>query len=53
MRISEIVQTEEKKKGLEGKACCKGYRIDLTKMKGGNRVDNCIPIKNEAKEKTK
>lgn len=53
MRFSEIIQTESKKKGLDGKACWKGYRLAGTKMKGGKRVDNCVPIKNEAKEKTK
>ena len=32
----------EKKKGLDGKACWKGYKLAGTKMKGGKRVDNCV-----------
>ena len=32
----------EKQKGLDGKACWKGYKQAGTKMKGGKRVDNCI-----------
>lgn len=32
----------EKKKGLDGKACWKGYKQMGTKMKGGKRVDNCV-----------
>ena len=36
---------EEKKKGLDGKACWDGYKLQGTKMKGGKRVDNCVPIK--------
>ena len=32
----------EKKKGLDGKACWKGYKQLGTKMKGGKRVDNCV-----------
>jgi hypothetical protein len=33
-----------KEKGLDGKACWKGYKIGSpkTKMKGGKRVDNCV-----------
>ena len=36
---------EGKKKGLDGKACWDGYKLQGTKMKGGKRVDNCVPIK--------
>jgi hypothetical protein len=36
------VVTEEKQKGLDGKACWKGYKRIGTKMKGGKRVDNCV-----------
>ena len=36
---------EEKKKGLDGKVCWDGYKLQGTKMKGGKRVDNCVPIK--------
>ena len=33
-----------KKKGLDGKACWKGYKLQGTKMKGGKRVDNCVKM---------
>ena len=33
-----------KAKGVDGKACWKGYRLQGTKMKGGKRVDNCVKI---------
>ena len=36
---------EEKQKGVDGKVCWKGYKRMGTKMKGGKRVDNCVPIK--------
>jgi hypothetical protein len=35
----------EKQKGVDGKVCWKGYKRMGTKMKGGHRVDNCVPIK--------
>jgi hypothetical protein len=35
---------EEKQKGLDGKACWKGYKRMGTKMKGGKRVDNCVKM---------
>jgi hypothetical protein len=38
------VVTEEKQKGLDGKACWKGYKRMGTKMKGGKRVDNCVKM---------
>jgi len=34
----------KKKKGLDGKACWKGYKQMGTKMKGGKRVDNCVKM---------
>ena len=34
-----------KKKGMDGKACWKGYSLRGTKMKGGKRVDNCVKTK--------
>ena len=37
----------EKQKGLDGKACWKGYRRMGTKMKGGKRVDNCVKVKED------
>jgi|TARA_R100000084_G_scaffold88172_1_gene42387 hypothetical protein len=37
-----------KKKGLDGKACWKGFDIPKngpkTKMKGGKKVDNCVKM---------
>ena len=53
MKKSELINiiketlNEQKKKGLDGKACWKGYKLQGTKMKGGKRVDNCV--KNELK----
>ena len=38
---------EGKKKGLDGKACWDGYKLQGTKMKGGKRVDNCVKIKED------
>ena len=32
----------EKEKGLDGKACWKGYKQVGTKMEGGKRVDDCV-----------
>ncbi|MDA8940563.1 hypothetical protein N9H34_00370 [bacterium] len=36
-------QNEEKEKGVDGKACWKGYKRMGTKKKGGKTVDNCVP----------
>ena len=36
--------TEEKEKGVDGKACWKGYKRMGTKKKGGKTVDNCVPM---------
>jgi hypothetical protein len=36
------VITEEKQKGVDGKACWKGYKRMGTKQKGGKTVDNCV-----------
>jgi len=44
MKIIEVIESS-KKKGLDGKACWKGYKLAGTKMKSGRRVDNCVPIK--------
>ena len=56
MRIIEVIESS-KKKGLDGKACWTGYKLAGTKMKGGRRVDNCVPIKKQRtlkhKRKTK
>ena len=34
-----------KAKGMDGKACWKGYSLRGTKMKGGKKVDNCFKNK--------
>ena len=39
---------EEKEKGLDGKACWKGYRLSGTKKKGGKTVDNCVKEEDKA-----
>jgi hypothetical protein len=43
--------SEEKQKGVDGKACWKGYRRMGTKMKGGKRVDNCVKYESKLAEK--
>jgi hypothetical protein len=40
---AERVINEEKQKGVDGKACWKGYKRMGTKKKGGKTVDNCVP----------
>lgn len=35
---------EEKQKGIDGKACWKGYKRMGTKKKGGRTVDNCVKV---------
>ena len=35
---------KSKEKGIDGKACWKGYKLQGTKMKGGKKVDNCVKI---------
>jgi len=37
--------SESKQKGVDGKACWKGYKRMGTKQKGGKTVDNCVKIK--------
>jgi hypothetical protein len=44
------VVNEEKQKGLDGKACWKGYKRMGTKMKGGKRVDNCVKVGEDIEE---
>jgi hypothetical protein len=39
----EII-TEEKQKGVDGKACWKGYKRMGTKQKGDKTVDNCVKV---------
>ena len=38
---------KEKIKGLDGKACWKGYKYAGTKKKGGKTVDNCVPMEED------
>jgi hypothetical protein len=49
-RLSGLYPAEfvEKMKGLDGKACWKGYKQMGTKQKGGKTVDNCVKIKKDA-----
>jgi len=43
--IDEMEDSPMKKaKGMDGKACWKGYKLQGTKMKGGKRVDNCVKM---------
>ena len=41
-------KNEEKEKGVDGKACWKGYKLVGTKKKGGKTVDDCVKV-DEAK----
>ena len=41
-RVNKIL--DEKLKGIDGKACWKGYKLSGTKKKDGKTVDNCIPM---------
>ena len=41
---------EEKLKGIDGKACWKGYKLAGTKKKGGKTVDNCVPMEEAKKD---
>ena len=45
--------SEEKKKGLDGKACWDGYKLSGTKKKGGKTVDNCVKEEDKAFEYVK
>ena len=44
------VVTEEKQKGVDGKACWKGYKRMGTKQKGGKTVDNCVKMGEDLEE---
>ena len=44
------VVTEEKQKGVDGKACWKGYKRMGTKQKGGKTVDNCVKMEDHGPE---
>jgi len=41
---------EEKQKGVDGKACWKGYKRMGTKKKGGKTVDNCVKVGEDLNE---
>ncbi len=43
-QFADIQVDEEKQKGVDGKACWKGYRRMGTKKKGGKTVDNCVKV---------
>jgi hypothetical protein len=43
-KIKEQGVAEEKQKGVDGKACWKGYKRMGTKKKGGKTVDNCVKM---------
>ena len=43
---------EEKQKGVDGKACWKGYKRMGTKQKGGKTVDNCVKISEQTQPAT-
>lgn len=42
--IEGHLKESEKQKGVDGKACWKGYRRMGTKKKGGKTVDNCVKV---------
>jgi len=42
---------EEKQKGVDGKACWKGYKRMGTKKKGGRTVDNCVKVSEAIEQK--
>ena len=44
------VVNEEKQKGVDGKACWKGYKRMGTKQKGGKTVDNCVKVGEDIEE---
>ena len=46
-RIDGETYVIEKAKGLDGKACWKGYKLAGTKKKGGKTVDNCVKAGDE------
>jgi hypothetical protein len=42
--LEGYLKESEKQKGVDGKACWKGYRRMGTKKKGGKTVDNCVKV---------
>lgn len=49
MRATEFIIVAEAKQRLDP-SCWKGYRKAGTKVKGGVRVNNCVPVKKKANE---
>ena len=43
--LYEKYLTEEKQKGVDGKACWKGYARRGTKKKGDKTDDNCVKVR--------
>jgi hypothetical protein len=41
-RRRQVSPMRSKAKGMDGKACWKGYKLAGTKNKGGKTVDNCV-----------
>jgi hypothetical protein len=48
--FEETQIAEEKQKGVDGKACWKGYKRMGTKQKGGKTVDNCVKMGEDLEE---
>ena len=48
--FEEVQLDEEKQKGVDGKACWKGYKRMGTKQKGGKTVDNCVKMEDHGPE---
>jgi hypothetical protein len=48
--FEEVQLDEEKQKGVDGKACWKGYKRMGTKQKGGKTVDNCVKMGEDLEE---
>lgn len=46
----DVQLDEEKQKGVDGKACWKGYKRMGTKKKGGKTVDNCVKMGEDLEE---
>jgi len=47
---AERLEEAEKQKGVDGKACWKGYKRMGTKKKGGKTVDNCVKMEDQFEE---
>lgn len=48
--IKQGVKESEKIKGVDGKACWKGYRYAGTQKKGGKTVDKCVKVNENENE---